>query len=107
MLGSRVHPINALLSSPPAAGALDMQRLNEWLSTLLQVRTRGSQVAGASKRHWLPGAASLELKLPTAWHGTWGLNIACRATPCTVPQEKGADIYRSKGILNIAGTDDK
>ncbi|KAI7840476.1 hypothetical protein COHA_005777 [Chlorella ohadii] len=38
-------------------GALDMQRLNEWLSTLLQ--------------------------------------------------EKGADIYRSKGILNIAGTDDK
>lgn len=38
-------------------GALDMRRLNEWLSTLLQ--------------------------------------------------EKGADIYRSKGILNIAGTDDK
>ncbi|EFN51669.1 hypothetical protein CHLNCDRAFT_49195 [Chlorella variabilis] len=38
-------------------GALDMQRLNEWLSTLLQ--------------------------------------------------EKGADIYRSKGILNIAGSDDK
>lgn len=26
---------------------------------------------------------------------------------CCCPQEKGADIYRSKGILNVAGTDDK
>lgn len=44
---------------PPAApaGALDMHKLNEWLSTLLN--------------------------------------------------EKGADIYRSKGILNVAGTDHK
>jgi len=25
----------------------------------------------------------------------------------TLLQEKGADIYRSKGILNIAGSDDK
>lgn len=27
--------------------------------------------------------------------------------PACALQEKGADIYRSKGILNIAGTDDK
>lgn len=52
----RTQPSHTL-PAPTPAGALDMQRLNEWLSTLLQ--------------------------------------------------EKGADIYRSKGILNIAGSDDK
>jgi hypothetical protein len=51
---AHLHPH---LGTNPPAGALDMRRLNEWLSNLLQ--------------------------------------------------EKGADIYRSKGILNVAGTDEK
>ena len=91
-----------------------MQRLNEWLSTLLQVGGPAVQLWLACLAAKLSGAAAAEcVPLPPACrsvaltacpHRLW---LPAHARPPRLQQEKGADIYRSKGILNIAGTDDK
>ena len=100
-----------------------MQRLNEWLSTLLQVRRaycsvcmqQAAPVWGLLLGH--AGTPSIQRcsrdtveyswSLPTTWLMLQRAATSAAACCSALLQEKGADIYRSKGILNIAGTDDK
>lgn len=93
-----------------AEGALSFPRVQQWLSTLLQVGGRSRGAHGlARKRVGCHRDGSRTRRRHRS--------VLCspHAHPCTLPlsrhpplpQEKGADIYRSKGILCMEGSEHK
>lgn len=111
------HSSNVTSVGIEAEGELDFKKVQAWLGTLLRVRYMGLRAGATPAWHVrvqhakkFSGCAALHTQYTCCdkhvlWPTTQSFLLA-RVLRTTV-QEKGTDIFRSKGILCLKGSSDK